>query len=89
MKANWDTDRFWSEEMRGFPHGGGAAAVWVVRRDSRDPMAPLTILFNWACGVARMQGMAERLPLGTFLKSMLDGGHGRDQRLFGHLGQGR
>ncbi len=73
MKASWDTDRFWSEEMRGFPHGGGAAAIWVVRRESRDPMAPLTILFSWACAVARVQGLAERMPLSTLMKSMLDG----------------
>ena len=72
MKSNWDTERFWREELRGFPHGGGAAAVWVVRRESADPTAPLTVLFNWACGAARNQGIAERLPLSTLLRSMLE-----------------
>jgi len=71
MKFSKDAYRFWQEEIRGFPHGGGAAAVWVVRRNSTDPAAPLTILFNWACGAAREQGMADRLPLGSLLKSML------------------
>ncbi len=67
-----DSEAFWSEEIRTFPHGGGAAALWVVRRESADPMAPLTVLFNWACGAARRQGMAERMPLSALLKSMLE-----------------
>ncbi len=72
MKTSWDSERFWAEEMRGFPHGGGDAAVWVVRRQSSDPRAPLTVLFNWACGEARRRGMAERLPLGTLLRAMVE-----------------
>ncbi len=70
MRFSDDADRFWREEMRGFPHGGGAAAVWVVRRETTDPGAPLTVLFNWACGAARQQGMADRLPLGSLLRAM-------------------
>ncbi|MFT5232982.1 MAG: transcriptional regulator with AAA-type ATPase domain [Candidatus Krumholzibacteriia bacterium] len=67
-----DTEEFWSEEIRNFPHGGGAAAMWVVRRESADPMAPLTVLFDWACGTARRQGMAQRMPLSALMKSMLE-----------------
>ena len=37
-----------------------------------DPSAPLTILFNWACGEARQQGMANRLPLSLLLNSMVE-----------------
>jgi len=70
--TNQDTEEFWTEEIRNFPHGGGAAALWVVRRESTDPLAPLTVLFNWACGAARRQGMAERIPLSSLLKSMLE-----------------
>ncbi len=72
MKTSWDSEKFWSEEIRGFPHGGGAVALWVVRREGQDPSAPLTILFNWACGEARQQGMANRLPLSMLLKSMVE-----------------
>ena len=73
MRTSWDTERFWNEEMRGFPHGGGAAAVWVVRREGTAPQAALTVLFSWACGQARELGLAEQLPLGTLLKAMVEG----------------
>jgi len=70
MQAVCETDKFWSEEMRGFPYGEGAAAVWVVRREGTSASSPLTILFTWAWGQARADGRAERMPLGTLLKSM-------------------
>jgi transcriptional regulator with AAA-type ATPase domain len=72
MQANRDTRRFWQEEIRGFPHGGGAAAVWVVRRESSDPLAPLTVLFDWACGAGTSGNVAQRMPLSALLKSMVE-----------------
>ncbi len=64
--------RFWEEEIRGYPHGGKGAAVWVVRRDGNDASSPLKILFAWATGRGRSQGLAERPPLGTLLKAMVE-----------------
>jgi len=65
-----DTRRFWDEEIRGFPHGGEGAAVWVVRRDGSHPGAPLRILCAWDTGTARDRGLATRPPLGVLLRSM-------------------
>ena len=64
--------RFWQEEIRGFPHGGQGAAVWVVRRDGNDAASPLKILFTWAAGCGRAQGLDQRPPLGTLLKAMTE-----------------
>ncbi len=72
MHTHCETEKFWTEEIRGFPYGAGAAAVWVVRRDGNSASAPLTILFNWACGKARADGRAEQLPLGRLLRSMVN-----------------
>jgi DNA-binding NtrC family response regulator len=66
-------DRFWEEEIRGFPHGGDGAAIWVVRRDGNDMASPLKILFTWATGRGRTLGLDQRPPLGTLLKAMLEG----------------
>jgi len=63
-------DKFWNEEIRGFPHGGQGVAVWVVRRDGSDAASPLKILFTWAAGSGRMQGLDQRPPLGALLKAM-------------------
>ncbi len=65
-----DTMSFWHEEMRSFPHGSDGVALWVVRREGQEPSAPLNILYAWATGKARMQGMATRPPLGNFLQAM-------------------
>jgi len=61
---------FWQEEIRGYPHGGQGAAVWVVRRDSDDPGAPLNIIFSWATGLARSGGLDRKPPLGVLMKAM-------------------
>jgi DNA-binding NtrC family response regulator len=65
--------RFWQEEIRGYPHGGKGVAVWVVRRDGNDATSPLKILFTWATGKGREQGLDQRPPLGTLLKAMVEG----------------
>jgi len=71
--------RFWQEEIRGYPHGGKGAAVWVVRRDGNDMSSPLKILFAWATGLGRSQGLDQRPPLGTMLKAMVER---REEMLF-------
>ncbi len=63
---------FWQEEIRGYPHGGKGAAVWVVRRDGNDATSPLKILFTWATGKGRSQGLDQRPPLGTLVKAMVE-----------------
>jgi len=65
-------DQFWQEEIRGYPHGGKGAAVWVVRRDGNDAISPLKILFTWATGRGRSQGLDQRPPLGALLKAMVE-----------------
>ena len=45
--------RFWQEEIRGYPHGGKGAAVWVVRRDGNEATSPMKILFAWGRDNAR------------------------------------
>ena len=65
-----DTLSFWNEEMRNFPHGAQGVAFWVVRREGREPTSPLKILYTWATGQARIEGLAARPPLGSFLKAM-------------------
>lgn len=66
-------DRFWQEEIRGYPHGGKGAAVWVVRRDGNEATSPMKILFAWATGQGRVLGLDQRPPLGTLLKAMVEG----------------
>ncbi len=65
-----DTMGFWDEEMRNFPHGSEGVALWVVRREGEAAGSPLNILYAWATGQARRQGLAARPPLGSFLKVM-------------------
>lgn len=65
-----DTMSFWDEEMRSFPHGSGGMALWVVRREGVEQTAPLNILYAWATGRARLEGMAARPPLSNFLRAM-------------------
>ncbi len=65
-----DTLSFWYEEMRNFPHGADGVALWVVRREGRDPTSPLKILYAWATGQARLDGLAARPPLSSFLQAM-------------------
>lgn len=62
--------KFWREEIRGYPHGGKGVAVWVVRRDGNNAASPLKILFTWAAGKGLEQGLDQRPPLGTLLKAM-------------------
>jgi len=64
-----DSNRFWTEELRRFPHGGGAA-VWVVRTTGSLPTAPLVLVCGWARGVARDEGLAGQPPLGPMLQAM-------------------
>jgi len=71
--------KFWQEEIRGYPYGGRGAAVWVVRRDGNDVTSPLKILFTWATGQGLSQGLDQRPPLGTLLKAMAAG---REEMLF-------
>jgi transcriptional regulator with AAA-type ATPase domain len=71
--------KFWQEEIRGYPYGGKGAAVWVVRRDGNDAASPLKILFSWATGQGRTQGLDQRPPLGTLLKAMSSG---REEMMF-------
>ena len=71
--------KFWQEEIRGYPHGGKGAAVWVVRRDGNDAASPMKILFSWATGHGRSQGLDQRPPLGTLLKAM---SLGREEMMF-------
>ncbi len=63
---------FWQEEIRGYPHGGKGAAVWVVRRDGNEATSPLKIMFTWATGRGRSQGLDQRPPLGALLKAMVE-----------------
>ncbi len=63
---------FWQEEIRGYPHGGKGAAIWVVRRDGNEATSPLKILFTWATGRGRSQGLDQRPPLGALLKAMVE-----------------
>ncbi len=65
-----DTMSFWNEEMRNFPHGADGVALWVVRREGPEPTSPLKILYAWATGKARLDGMAARPPLNSFLQAM-------------------
>lgn len=65
-----DTMSFWDEEMRSFPHGSDGVAMWVVRREGGEVTAPLNILYSWASGEARLDGVASRPPLGNFLQAM-------------------
>jgi transcriptional regulator with AAA-type ATPase domain len=65
-----DTMSFWDEEMRSFPHGSDGVAFWVVRREGLESGSPLHVLYAWATGKARHQGMAARPPLGRFLQVM-------------------
>ena len=65
-----DTMSFWDEEMRSFPHGSDGVALWVVRREGQEQTAPLNVLYAWATGKARLNGMATRPPLSNFLKAM-------------------
>jgi transcriptional regulator with AAA-type ATPase domain len=65
-------DKFWQEEIRGYPHGGKGAAVWVVRRDGNDATSPLKILFTWATGRGRSYRLDQRPPLGAMLKAMVE-----------------
>ncbi len=71
--------KFWQEEIRGYPYGGKGAAIWVVRRDGNDATSPLKILFTWSTGRGRSQGLDQRPPLGTLLKAMTEG---REEMLF-------
>ncbi len=65
-----DTMSFWNEEMRNFPHGADGVALWVVRREGREPTSPLKVLYAWATGQARLDGLAARPPLSSLLKAM-------------------
>jgi transcriptional regulator with AAA-type ATPase domain len=65
-----DTMSFWDEEMRSFPHGSDGVAFWVVRREGQEVTAPLNVLYAWATGKARLEGMATRPPLNNFLQAM-------------------
>ncbi len=65
-----DTMSFWDEEMRSFPHGSDAVALWVVRKEGPGPAAALNVLYCWATGQARLDGMASRPPLSLFLQAM-------------------
>lgn len=65
-------DQFWQEEIRGYPHGGKGAAVWVVRRDGNVASSPLKILFTWATGRGRSHRLDQRPPLGALLKAMVE-----------------
>ncbi len=65
-----DTMSFWNEEMRNFPHGAEGVALWVVRREGVETTSPLKILYTWATGKARLEGLAARPPLSSFLQAM-------------------
>jgi transcriptional regulator with AAA-type ATPase domain len=65
-----DTTLFWNEELASFPHGGQGSAVWVVRREGSEVSSPLRVLFSWASGRARQEGLAQQPPLGGLLKAM-------------------
>jgi transcriptional regulator with AAA-type ATPase domain len=62
--------KFWEEEVRGYPHGGKGAALWVVRRNGTEPGTPLTVLFAWSAGTGADLGLEHCPPLGTLLKAM-------------------
>jgi len=68
-----DTVRFWDEEIRSFPHGIQGAAIWVVRREGPETGAPLRMMFGWASGRARNEGLAGRPPLGSLQSAMASG----------------
>lgn len=68
-----NTLKFWNEEMRNFPHGAAGVALWVVRREGIHLESPLKILYAWASGDARREGLAARPPLGAFLQAIQGG----------------
>ena len=53
----------WEETLRGLPHDGGAAAVWIVRREGDEKTAPLRMLCGWTA-----HGGPAPLPLGLVLR---------------------
>jgi transcriptional regulator with AAA-type ATPase domain len=54
-----DSQRFWQEEMRRFPHGGEGAALWVARMRGDGGAGG---------GRAREEGLVARPPLGAMLR---------------------
>src|SRR3989339_728351 len=65
-----NTPLFWQEEIRHFPHGCRAAALWVVRQEGADGAAPIRVLFGWDTGNPAGPLHRGRLPLGPILKAM-------------------
>ncbi|MFH2053900.1 MAG: sigma 54-interacting transcriptional regulator [bacterium] len=66
-----NTRLFWNEEIRTFPHGCRAAALWVVRRDGPDPAGPLHLVFRWSLG-SHAARSALGPPLGAMMRSIQD-----------------
>lgn len=62
--AHW---RFWEEEVRALPHGGGPLALWVVRREG-DAEGPLRLLCGWTT-----DGRPAPLPLGLIYRAVQAG----------------
>jgi transcriptional regulator with AAA-type ATPase domain len=59
--ADW---RFWEEELRALPQGGGPTALWVVRREGA-PDGPLRLLCGWTA-----DGRPAPLPLGLIYRTV-------------------
>jgi len=67
-----DSQLFWKEETRRFPHGSGTAVVWVVRLAGAPPDATLVPLFRWSAG-ADVEAQSLRPPLGAMLRTVTRG----------------
>jgi len=65
-----DSQRFWQEEMRRFPHGGGGAALWVARVNGDRGATVLQMVYAWGGGRARDEGLVARPPLGAMLRAV-------------------
>ncbi len=61
---------FWQEEIRSFPHGCRHSSLWVLRRDSFDPGAPLQLLFYHERGLVSGPGGSQVPPLGAVLRAL-------------------
>ena len=61
---------FCHEEIRSFPHGCRYCALWVVRREGAEALAPLRLLFHWTRGRPTGGPVSGDPPLGAMLQAV-------------------
>ncbi len=59
---------YWDEEIRSFPHGGGEACLWVVRRDGEPGGFTLRLVFSHRWGGRCAPDRSSPPPLARLLK---------------------